>query len=59
MEATNDAFEFLIIEEMQGTRLDLVLSIVLPEASRNHLQKLIISDFLHLYGIQHRKNQRV
>lgn len=41
MEATNDAFEFLIIEEMQGTRLDLVLSIVLPEASRNHLQKLI------------------
>ena len=41
MEKDNNLFEFIIDEEMQGTRLDMVLSLVIEEASRSHLQKLI------------------
>lgn len=41
MEKENNIFKFIIEEEMQGTRLDMVLSLVIEEASRSHLQKLI------------------
>ena len=41
MEKENNPLEFIIEDEMQGTRLDMVLSLVIEEASRNHLQKLI------------------
>lgn len=37
----NNVFEFIIDEDMKGTRLDVVLSLVIEEASRSHLQKLI------------------
>lgn len=37
----NNVFEFIVEEEMKGTRLDVVLSLVIEEASRSHLQKLI------------------
>ena len=37
----NSMIEFTIEEELQGTRLDVVLSLVIEEASRSHLQKLI------------------
>lgn len=41
MEKDLNTFEFIVEEEMKGTRLDVVLSIVIEEASRSHLQKLI------------------
>lgn len=41
MEKESNVFEFIIEEEIQGTRLDMVLSLVIEEASRSHLQKLI------------------
>lgn len=37
----NNIFEFIVEEDMKGTRLDVVLSLVIEEASRSHLQKLI------------------
>ena len=37
----NNVFEFIVEEDMKGTRLDVVLSLVIEEASRSHLQKLI------------------
>ena len=50
MEKENNIFEFIIEEEMQGTRLDMVLSLVIEEASRNHLQKLIESGEVRVNG---------
>lgn len=41
MEKDSSIFEFMIEEDMKGTRLDLVLSLLIEEASRSHLQKLI------------------
>lgn len=37
----NNVFEFIVAEDMKGTRIDVVLSLVIEEASRSHLQKLI------------------
>lgn len=37
----NNVFEFIVEEDLKGTRLDVVLSLVVEEASRSHLQKLI------------------
>jgi len=37
----DNRFEFYIGEEMQGTRLDVVLSFSIPEISRSFVQKLI------------------
>jgi pseudouridine synthase, RluA family len=34
-------YEFTVEEDLKGTRLDVVLSLVIEEASRSHLQKLI------------------
>ncbi len=41
MEKNLNIFEFIAEEDMKGTRLDVVLSLVIEEASRSHLQKLI------------------
>lgn len=41
MEKKHNTFEFIVEEERKGTRLDVVLSLVIEEASRSHLQKLI------------------
>ena len=41
METGSSLLEFKIEEDMQGTRLDMVLSLLIEEASRSHLQKLI------------------
>ena len=41
MENNLNIYEFNIEEDMKGTRLDVVLSLVIEEASRSHLQKLI------------------
>ena len=41
MEKDLNTFEFIVEEDMKGTRLDVVLSLVIEEASRSHLQKLI------------------
>lgn len=41
MEKDHNTFEFIVEEDMKGTRLDVVLSLVIEEASRSHLQKLI------------------
>ena len=41
MENKQERFEFLIGEEHQSTRIDLVLSLQLPEVSRNFIQKLL------------------
>lgn len=41
MEKDANVFEFIVEEDMKGTRLDVVLSLVIEEASRSHLQKLI------------------
>lgn len=41
MEKDLNVYEFIIEEDMKGTRLDVVLSLVIEEASRSHLQKLI------------------
>ena len=41
MEKDLNVFEFIAEEDMKGTRLDVVLSLVIEEASRSHLQKLI------------------
>lgn len=39
--AKEEIFEMIIDNDMAGTRLDLVLSLSLPETSRSYLQKLI------------------
>lgn len=41
MEKDLNVFEFIVEEDRKGTRLDVVLSLVIEEASRSHLQKLI------------------
>jgi 23S rRNA pseudouridine1911/1915/1917 synthase len=41
MEKDHNSYEFIIEEDMKGTRLDVVLSLVIEETSRSHLQKLI------------------
>ncbi len=41
METGSSLLEFKIEEDMQGTRLDMVLSLLIEETSRSHLQKLI------------------
>ena len=41
MDKDHNVYEFIIEEDMKGTRLDVVLSLVIEEASRSHLQKLI------------------
>jgi len=41
MDKNHNTFEFIVEEERKGTRLDVVLSLVVEEASRSHLQKLI------------------
>lgn len=43
-------FEFLIDEENQSTRIDSVLSLLLPETSRSFIQKLIEGGSLSLNG---------
>ena len=50
MDKENNIYEFIIDEEMQGTRLDMVLSLVIEEASRSHLQKLIDSGEVQVNG---------
>lgn len=50
MEKEPNIYEFQIEEELQGTRLDLVLSLVMEEASRSHLQKLIESRNVKVNG---------
>ena len=37
----DNSIEFIVEEEMQGTRLDVVLSFVIDDVSRSYLQKLI------------------
>lgn len=49
MTQTN-SFEFLIDEENKSTRIDSVLSLLLPETSRSFIQKLIESGNLCLNG---------
>lgn len=44
-------YEFYIDEEIQGTRLDVVLSLALEDASRNHIQKLIQSGNVSINGV--------
>lgn len=41
MEQESSLFQFIIEEDFKGTRLDLVLSLLIEETSRSHLQKLI------------------
>ncbi len=41
MEKDHNVFEFIVEEDRKGTRLDVVLSLVIEETSRSHLQKLI------------------
>lgn len=41
MEKDHNSFEFIVEEDRKGTRLDVVLSLVIEETSRSHLQKLI------------------
>jgi 23S rRNA pseudouridine1911/1915/1917 synthase len=41
MEKDLNVYEFTVEEDRKGTRLDVVLSLVIEEASRSHLQKLI------------------
>jgi len=41
MEKDHNVFEFIVEEDRKGARLDVVLSLVIEEASRSHLQKLI------------------
>lgn len=47
----NNVFEFIVEEDMKGTRLDVVLSLVVEEASRSHLQKLIDIGRVEVNGV--------
>ncbi len=51
MNLENNIYELKIDEELQGTRLDMVLSLSLPEMSRSHLQKLIESEKVQINGV--------
>ncbi|MDD2189564.1 MAG: RluA family pseudouridine synthase [Eubacteriales bacterium] len=46
-----DRIEFIVEEDMQGTRLDVVLSAVIEEASRSYLQKLIDNGEVKVNGL--------
>lgn len=60
MEKENPIFEFIIEEEMQGTRLDVVLSLIIEETSRSHLQNLITDGRVQINGIiQNSKKYKV
>lgn len=48
--AQTNTFEFLIDEENKSTRIDTVLSLLLPETSRSFIQKLIEGGSLSLNG---------
>jgi 23S rRNA pseudouridine1911/1915/1917 synthase len=50
MENDHNIFEFIIDEDLKGTRLDVVLSLVIEEASRSHLQKLIDVGMVQVNG---------
>jgi 23S rRNA pseudouridine1911/1915/1917 synthase len=50
-ETKNNDFEFNVNEEYQGTRLDLVLSLVLEDLSRSYLQKLIEEGRVMINGV--------
>lgn len=41
MEMNHNIYEFIVEDDLKGTRLDVVLSLVIEESSRSHLQKLI------------------
>lgn len=51
MDRESSIFEFIIEEDMKGTRLDLVLSLLMEEASRSHLQKLIDQGEVTVNGV--------
>ena len=50
MENDHNIFEFIVDEDMKGARLDVVLSLVIEEASRSHLQKLIDIGMVQING---------
>lgn len=50
MEKDLNTYEFTADEDMKGTRLDVVLSLVIEEASRSHLQKLIEIGMVQVNG---------
>lgn len=50
MENKQERFEFLIGEEHQSTRIDLVLSLQLPEISRSFIQKLLEKGMVKVNG---------
>ncbi|HHU18045.1 MAG TPA: RluA family pseudouridine synthase [Clostridiales bacterium] len=47
----DNIIEFIVEEEMQGTRLDVVLSFVIEEVSRSYLQKLIETKRVEVNGL--------
>lgn len=51
MEKNHNIFEFIAEEDMKGTRLDVVLSLVIEEASRSHIQKLIDIGRVEVNGV--------
>jgi pseudouridine synthase, RluA family len=60
MEKETNLFEYIIEEEMQGTRLDMVLSLVMEETSRSHIQKLIEGGSVQIDGrLCNSKKQKV
>ena len=50
MENKQDSFKFLIGEEYRSTRVDLVLSLQLPEISRSFIQKLLEKGMVKING---------
>jgi len=51
MNTKTNHYEFYIDEDLQGTRLDMVLSLVLEEVSRSYIQKLIERGNVSVNGI--------
>lgn len=47
----DNIIEFIVEEEMQGTRLDVVLSFVIEEVSRSYFQKLIETKRVEVNGL--------
>ena len=52
MKKEADMIEFQTEEEMKGARLDVVLSLVMEEFSRSHLQKLIETGSVQVNGLK-------
>ncbi len=50
MEKDLNKYEFTIEEDIKWTRLDVVISLVIEEASRSHLQKLIDIGMVQVNG---------